>query len=65
MGSSCGLSRSQLVARLTLPMSKYELLERNERGARDERQANGGTTTRELTLLFPLFCEREGKGHVR
>jgi hypothetical protein len=44
MGSSCGLSRSQLVARLTLPMSKYELLERNERGARDERQANGGTT---------------------
>jgi hypothetical protein len=35
MGSSCGLSRSQLVARLTLPMSEYELLERNERGARD------------------------------
>jgi hypothetical protein len=29
-------SRSQLVVRLTLPMSKDELLERNERGARDE-----------------------------
>jgi len=38
-------SRSQLVGRLTLPMSRNELFERNERGARDERRVSGVRTT--------------------
>ena len=35
LASALCSSRSQLADCLTLPMSKYELFERNERGARD------------------------------